>query len=79
VLPAFCLDIAFLPSVRANISHYVIPCLRDCLMLMLASGRNATQTARSYLRAYKAPHAGLSLACPREIFTWLATGELSTK
>ena len=34
-------------------------CLRDCLMLMLASGRNATQTARSYLRAYKAPHVGL--------------------
>jgi len=26
---------------------------------MLASGRNATQTARSYLRAYKAPHVGL--------------------
>ena len=33
----------FLPSVRTNSSHYVIPCLRDCLMLMLAFGRNAIQ------------------------------------
>jgi len=29
------------------------------MMLMLAYGRNAIQTACSYLRAYKAPHAGL--------------------
>jgi len=56
---------AFLPSVRANYNHSAASCLRDCTMLLLASGRNAIQTACPYLRAYKAPHDGLSLACPR--------------
>lgn len=33
---------AFLPVVRANFYYFVTSCLRDCLMLMLASGKNAT-------------------------------------
>jgi len=41
VPPAVRLDAAFLPAVRTNFYHYVIPCLRDCSMLMLASGRIA--------------------------------------
>ena len=66
--------ITFLPSVRTSLNHSRIyprfsslaflsraSFLRDCLMLMLASGRNAIQTACSYLRAYKAPHVGLKL------------------
>jgi hypothetical protein len=40
-LPAVRLDPAFLSSVRSSLNHFTTPCLRDSLMLMLASGRNA--------------------------------------
>ena len=43
-----------------------------------AYGRNAIYLVCSYLPAYKGPHAGLPLAYPVELLTWLATGELST-
>jgi hypothetical protein len=59
VLPAVRPDAAFLPSVRTSLNHYASSRLRDPSMLMLASGRNAIQTAYPYLRAYEAPHNGL--------------------
>jgi len=30
-----------LPSVHVGLNHFTTPCLRDCTMLMLASGINA--------------------------------------
>jgi hypothetical protein len=43
VLPAVRYDAAFLPAVRTN--FFITSRLRDCLMFMLASGRNAIYIA----------------------------------
>ena len=45
----------------------MLPVVRYCLYLLRPTIRHFLQDSRcvySYLRAYKAPHAGLSLACP---------------
>jgi len=71
MLPSVRLDAAFLPSVRTVFNHSGNSCLRDYLMLMLASGRNAIRTACSYLRACKA-HKRYTLFAKRSTFVEIA-------